>query len=83
MSPRAIGDVEGYKFSFFSNEGFEPPHVHVTKGDGSAKFWLSPLGRVSLEEYYGFKKQELKRATELVFLNHKEILKQWYIRKAK
>ncbi len=81
MSPRAISDVEGYKFSFFSNENSEPPHVHVTKGDGSAKFWLSPLGGVGLEEYYGFKKQELKRATELVIENSEEILRQWYIRK--
>ena len=30
----------GYRFYFFSNEGFEPPHIHVDKGEFSAKFWL-------------------------------------------
>lgn len=82
MSPKAIGDIEGYRFSFFSNEGSEPPHVHVYKGNGSAKFWISPLG-ISLEECYGFKKQELKRASQLVLENKEEILKQWYLRKGK
>lgn len=38
----------GYRFYFFSNEGDEPPHIHVDKGDHTAKFWLSPVatGRV-------------------------------------
>ena len=49
--------VDGYRFFFFSNEGTEPPHVHVERGDGYAKFWLEPVelstrwvwGRVSLD----------------------------------
>lgn len=32
----------GLRFFFFSNEGMEPPHVHVEAGDGAAKFWLEP-----------------------------------------
>ena len=35
--------VEGFRFYFFSNEGTEPAHVHVEKGDGTAKFWLQPV----------------------------------------
>jgi len=35
--------VEGFRFFLFSNEGQEPPHVHVSKGDGVAKLWLAPL----------------------------------------
>ena len=35
--------VEGFRFFFFSNEGQEPPHVHVSKDDGVAKLWLAPL----------------------------------------
>jgi len=30
-----------YRFFFFSNEGFEPPHVHVQRDRAIAKFWLS------------------------------------------
>ncbi|WP_439481025.1 DUF4160 domain-containing protein [Cyclobacterium plantarum] len=32
-----------YRFFFFSNEGNEPPHIHVESGEGHAKFWLEPV----------------------------------------
>ena len=31
----------GYRFYFFSNEGHEPPHVHIDKAGRSCKFWLA------------------------------------------
>jgi hypothetical protein len=36
--------TEGYVFSFYSNEGNEPLHVHVRRAGGFAKFWLEPIG---------------------------------------
>ena len=33
---------DGFRFFFFSNENDEPPHVHVEKAEGVAKFWLQP-----------------------------------------
>lgn len=33
----------GYRFYFFSNEGHEPPHVHIDKAGRSCKFWLAPV----------------------------------------
>jgi len=41
---------KGYKFKFYSNENDEPAHVHVSKGDGSAKYWLEP----DVEEVYSY-----------------------------
>jgi len=35
--------AEGCRFFFFSNEGTEPPHIHIERGDGYAKFWLEPV----------------------------------------
>jgi len=32
-----------YRAFFYSNEGGEPPHVHVRSGDSEAKFWLHDL----------------------------------------
>jgi hypothetical protein len=55
--------TEGFRFFFFSNEGFEPPHVHLQAGDGYAKFWLEP---VELVESSRMKHQELRRARLLV-----------------
>jgi hypothetical protein len=64
--------AEGYRFFFWSNEGLEPPHVHVERGDGLAKFWLEP---VELVESYGMKRQELRRARLLVE-EHQEIFRE-------
>lgn len=36
-----------YRFYFFSNEGEEPPHIHVKSGGEEAKFWLDPIELVS------------------------------------
>jgi hypothetical protein len=51
--------AEGFRFFFFSNEGTEPPHIHVERGDGYAKFWLEP---VDLADAKDLKNQDLKRA---------------------
>ena len=32
-----------YRFYFFSNEGDEPPHVHVDRDAATAKVWLDPV----------------------------------------
>ena len=34
----------GYRFYFFSNEGYEPPHIHIDKDGNTIKFWLAPVG---------------------------------------
>jgi hypothetical protein len=30
-----------YRAFFYSNEGGEPPHIHVRSGNYEAKFWLT------------------------------------------
>lgn len=39
--------VGRYRFYFFSNEGQEPPHIHVKANSDQAKFWLDPLALAS------------------------------------
>jgi hypothetical protein len=34
---------KGYRFFFYSADGFEPAHVHITKGEREAKIWLNDL----------------------------------------
>jgi len=67
-------DVEGFRFWFFSQERNEPPHVHVEKGDGRAKFWLSP---VELAYARGFTKPEIRRSRELVNEHAQDFLARW------
>ena len=52
-----------YRFHFYSREGNEPPHIHITREDMEAKFWLRP---VALAANRGFASAELSRIHALV-----------------
>jgi hypothetical protein len=67
--------VEGFRFFFFSNEDGEPPHIHVERGDGHAKFWLDP---VDLADATQLKSQELKRARLLVVQHRQHLMEKWH-----
>jgi hypothetical protein len=68
--------INGYQFKFYSNENDEPPHIHIFKGSGKAKFWLVPT---VVEAYsYGYTIREQRDIRELV-LTHKDLLiERWY-----
>ncbi len=71
-----ILETGGYQFSFYSNENGEPPHVHINKGNGSAKYWLEPE---AAEEYaYGFKLKERRDIKKLVKEHYNFLIKKWY-----
>jgi hypothetical protein len=67
--------VEGFRFFFFSNEGQEPPHVHVSKGDGVAKLWLTSVG---LAYAHGLTPAELRRVRELTRDHEPTFLGRWH-----
>lgn len=52
--------MKGYRFFFYSNEGNEPPHIHVEKGDAAAKYWLIPVSEVYSFDFNQREKKELK-----------------------
>jgi Domain of unknown function (DUF4160) len=64
-----------YRFFFFSNEGREPPHIHVKAGEDEAKFWLDP---VALASNYGFNSRELNVIEDLVDGHRDELLEAWH-----
>ncbi len=64
----------GYRFYFFSNEGFEPPHIHVDKGSATAKLWLSP---VALARDIGYSRVELNEITRKVEAEAATLLEAW------
>ncbi|MBN2562956.1 MAG: DUF4160 domain-containing protein [Phycisphaerae bacterium] len=55
--------VKGYRFFFFSEEGREPPHIHVEKGKSYAMFWLEP---VVLARSRRFRSHELGEIRDIV-----------------
>ena len=62
------------RFFFYSNEGTEPPHIHVEQGRGLAKFWLDP---VSLASSSRLKSHELLRLERLVIEHEGAFLEAW------
>ncbi len=66
---------EAYRFYFYSHEPNEPPHIHIDRGNLSAKFWLSPI---SLAKNIGFNPKDLRKIESLVESNQNKFLEAWY-----
>ena len=69
-------EINGYKFSFYSNENQEPAHIHVNKGTGNAKYWLEP--EIAEEYAYGFKLKERRDIKNYIFEHYDFLIKKWY-----
>jgi len=64
-----------YRFFFFSNEGDEPPHVHVQRDRALAKFWLEP---VALVHSSNFPAHELGTVQNHVTEHRAKLLAAWH-----
>jgi hypothetical protein len=62
------------RFFFFSNEGTEPPHVHVEQAGALAKFWLSPISLAASTRFSG---RELRHLEQLVIEHRQRFLEAW------
>lgn len=74
QSMPTIYRFEGFRFFFYSNEGNEPPHIHISKNDNEMKVWLHSLG---VEFNFGFKKSEVRILLKIVKNNQKRFLLEW------
>ena len=63
-----------YRLYFFSDEGHEPPHVHVERAGAKAKFWLSPA---TVAHSRGFAAHELGRVRRIVRTRAAELRRAW------
>jgi Domain of unknown function (DUF4160) len=63
-----------YRFFFYSNEGDEPPHIHVRAGGSVAKFWLDPVGYAKSSR---FAAHELTQVQSLVQEYRADLLSAW------
>lgn len=73
MSP-TVFRVGRYRFFFFSREETRP-HVHVSAGDGVAKFWIEP--QVEHARSSGLTDQELRRIRTIIDERREEIRDAW------
>lgn len=70
-----VFEMDGYKFSFYSNE-HRPIHIHVRYGGGEAIFEVEH--EVELRESYGLKVGELSKAQILAEKNKEMIIQRWH-----
>jgi hypothetical protein len=70
--------IKGWRFFFYSNEGNEPLHIHIQKGDKECKYWLD-IDNYSVEEAYSYNlNQKDKREVRKILLqNLDEIAEGW------
>jgi hypothetical protein len=66
---------KGFRFHFYSNEGHEPPHVHIRRAHDSCKFWLNP---VALAYNDGMRSSELRELERVVQEHRDEFESRWH-----
>jgi hypothetical protein len=64
----------GFRSHFYSDEGTEPPPIHVDAGDGECKFWLAP---VALARQRGMSAVDIRKVERLVY-EHQAFLLEKY-----
>lgn len=66
--------VGQYRFFFYSEEGTEPPHIHVEAADKRAKYWMCPIAHVRSD---GFRSGELKEIEQIIATNVDSFMEEW------
>ncbi|MBA3519082.1 MAG: DUF4160 domain-containing protein [Rhizobiales bacterium] len=67
--------TQGLRVYFYSHEASEPPHVHIDRGESSAKFWIE---NVSLARNSGFSAKELGEVQRFVREHREQFLEAWH-----
>jgi hypothetical protein len=70
--------IGSFRFHFYTDEGSEPPNIHVRTPDGDCKFWLEPS--IFLANNRGVRSHDLRQIERLVFENQEELKKAYYER---
>jgi len=66
--------VGPYRFFFVSLDYGEPPHIHVSRENKVAKFWLDPI---ALQKAGGYNRTELNQIARLVNEHREYLLESW------
>ncbi len=65
--------INGMRFFFYSNDHL-PKHIHIEKGESTAKF---NVDFIELVKSYKFNASELKQIRNLVEENQELLIKKW------
>jgi hypothetical protein len=63
-----------FRIFFYAGDGNEPPHVHIERDDGEAKFWLDP---VRLVHSHGMRSKDISQIHDVVQQHQQDLLEAW------
>ena len=66
--------IGSYRFHFYSDEGNEPPHIHVATPEGECKFWLDSI---RLARNKGVPPRVVRNIENLVFENQNLLMEKY------
>ncbi len=66
--------VRRFRFHFYSDEGTEPPHIHVRAPEGEGKFWLNPI---ELAKNKGLAAHVLREIEDIIVEHHAYLLERY------
>ena len=70
--------ILGWRFYFYSNERNEPIHVHCSKADAEAKYWLDVEAYEIAEAYaYGMSPADRRMVRSIIFQHFDYIVSEW------
>jgi hypothetical protein len=72
------GQICGYASAsnfYNSDEGNEPPHIHVEKAEGRGKYWIDPVEKAYMKD---FSPQDEKKAGQIVMEEQEYFKKKWH-----
>jgi len=65
---------KGFRFLFYTNEGFEPCHIHVIGHGGEAKFWIPSCQMVWS---YNLNAGQLRLVLGIIKENREKVEEKW------
>jgi hypothetical protein len=70
--------IHGWRLFFYSNEGFEPIHVHAEKGDMECKYWLLTEELDIREDFaYNLTPSARREVRKIIFEHFDLIIEAW------
>ena len=70
--------INGWRLFFYMNEGNEPPHIHCTKAECDAKYWLN-IGAFDIIPAYEYNLSlvDRKMIRKIIFTHFDYIVENW------
>ena len=70
--------IRGWRFFFYSDEGNEPIHIHVQKGDSECKYRLD-IDLYEIREAYSYQmsSRDTREVKKIILQNFDEIVDEW------